>query len=182
MKPDFSTFLQVTQLCAEDRNLTFKADVNLWAIREPREIINQDVYIAAEKHKVIHSVYRVLNKRSDCQIPDGFRRAHVITASMQAMMASRWQLLAQSLKKDGIEALVIKGPALSAQLYGDASIRGFTDLDVLVTAQKLSSCLPALKDAGYTTTYDSEAIQQRYPFFYRHFVQKQARHLVTLTS
>src|SRR6185437_3385310 len=57
--------------------------------------------------------------------------------------------IALHLHKRGIQFLAHKGPALGKLLYGDATMRQFGDLDVLVSAQEVQRSREALRELGY---------------------------------
>lgn len=49
----------------------------------------------------------------------------------------------------GCQAVLIKGPALSERLYGDAFRRSSRDLDLLIAPEDLDSCVGALQGLGF---------------------------------
>ena len=55
----------------------------------------------------------------------------------------------QKFEASGIPAIAHKGPVLSQQLYGDAALREFGDLDFLVRAGDLAAARTALLELGY---------------------------------
>jgi hypothetical protein len=57
--------------------------------------------------------------------------------------------LFEKFKKAGIEALAIKGPVLSVQAYGDAGMRQFGDLDLLVRDSDIYAATELMIEAGY---------------------------------
>jgi hypothetical protein len=57
--------------------------------------------------------------------------------------------LAQRFAAQQIAMLVIKGPALAAQAYGDASLRTYGDLDLLVRDADIAKATELMSGAGY---------------------------------
>lgn len=57
-----------------------------------------------------------------------------------------------ALDDHGIPAVLIKGPMLGERIYGDATFRSSTDLDILVKYDDLRRALTALRDIGYSAT------------------------------
>ena len=60
-----------------------------------------------------------------------------------------------------IGALVVKGPVLAIDAYGDPAIRSYGDLDLLVRQRDIRSATEALEAAGYEATVPLSAIDAR---------------------
>ncbi|MHB8634089.1 MAG: nucleotidyltransferase family protein [Thermoplasmatota archaeon] len=58
--------------------------------------------------------------------------------------------LSRGLSARGVAHRAFKGPALSAQLYGDAAFRHAGDLDILVQPHHLNVSIEVLQSLGYT--------------------------------
>jgi hypothetical protein len=54
-----------------------------------------------------------------------------------------------TLAAAGIQALPYKGPVLALQAYGDAAMRAFGDLDILIRREHVSRSLAVLGELGY---------------------------------
>lgn len=50
-----------------------------------------------------------------------------------------------------INAIVLKGPRLATDIYGNIGLRPFVDLDLLIQKEELEDAISALSDMGYTT-------------------------------
>lgn len=107
---------------------------------------------AAERHGMTAFVEASLPHWPD--IPAPTRDIVARRARLQRMRAldslSRLSRLLESLKYAGVEAVAIKGPLFSRWLYGDAGMRRFADLDLLVDASQRETALRALASAGYS--------------------------------
>jgi len=57
--------------------------------------------------------------------------------------------LLRLLEADGIAAIPLKGPVLAASVYGDLSLRQFSDLDILVHREDYRRAQQCLVSAGY---------------------------------
>lgn len=57
--------------------------------------------------------------------------------------------LAARFRDAGIRMLAFKGPIVSQQLYGSATIRAFSDLDVIVEGRDATAAESLLRDCGY---------------------------------
>jgi Uncharacterised nucleotidyltransferase len=81
------------------------------------------------------------------------REAHA--HSMQVCLALESDLLAAAAVLDdaGVEHRVLKGPAFAHLDYPDASLREFSDIDLLVRSQQYDTAVAALTAAGYRRRY-----------------------------
>jgi len=53
------------------------------------------------------------------------------------------------LESQGIPAMPYKGPALAQRLYGDLTLRGFSDLDIVILERDLAEARDLILDLGY---------------------------------
>lgn len=61
----------------------------------------------------------------------------------------------KSLAEAGIEAMVLKGPAISTVAYDDASRRMFSDIDLVIKRDDLSAAQAHLESRGYRPLFDA---------------------------
>src|SRR5688500_12796804 len=54
-----------------------------------------------------------------------------------------------ALESAGVDALLLKGPALARRLYAEGETRGYSDVDLLVPRRDLDSAAESLKTLGY---------------------------------
>ncbi len=59
---------------------------------------------------------------------------------------------------EGIGALVVKGPVLAVQAYGDPAMRGYGDLDLLVRQRDIRRATELMSAAGFTPAVPLSAI------------------------
>jgi hypothetical protein len=106
---------------------------------------------AAERHGMTAWVHVAIAKGGDA--PAEARAAIEARARAQRIRAlhavSQLTLLVRSLRTAGIETVALKGPLLSAWLYGDLGMRRFADLDLLVERAERERAREALAAAGY---------------------------------
>jgi hypothetical protein len=110
---------------------------------------------AASRQGVMPSVYRVLIPTLALQLPtsvrDRMRREVYGNAVRNCYLATEMVRLCHLLEKHGVRALALKGPALALGVYGDLTLRQFTDLDLLVRQRDLSGAFAALAGDGFRT-------------------------------
>ncbi|MDG0814414.1 nucleotidyltransferase domain-containing protein [Cohnella rhizosphaerae] len=103
-----------------------------------------------------HRVYPVLSAyfgKKTTEIPEKVK-AELDTESRynrlkMLSLAAEMSRISACLASGGIRAIVLKGPLLAQDLYGDLSRRTSKDLDVLVPAEKLDEVRSLLAELGY---------------------------------
>jgi len=71
---------------------------------------------------------------------------------------SQLAVLMNDFHRAGVAALILKGPALSLQAYGDIATRDFSDIDLLVRRSEVVAAADVLARAGFRArTYDRNA-------------------------
>jgi len=116
----------------------------------------------AEKHKVLGHLAMRLREVDENLAPAEIRqtlleyhRAQVF--STLGLTAELFRLLGLFAAKD-IPALVVKGPVLAMQAYGDPAVRCYGDLDLLVRQRDIRRATESLQAAGYEATVPLSAI------------------------
>ena len=87
-----------------------------------------------------------------------------------------WQLVYQkcflnliaALKEESIEFLVLKGAALSSQLYNDPFTRSFVDIDILVKREDLKQAQKLLHSIGFNPRVQLNNAQMKQECFITH--------------
>ena len=54
-----------------------------------------------------------------------------------------------ALKSAGVEAMLLKGPALARRLYADDEVRSYSDVDLLIPRRSLVTAREVLRELGY---------------------------------
>ena len=102
---------------------------------------------SAEQHGVLPLLARAMSEAGiACEAVRA--RAREI-AFRNLALAAELVKLTGSLKERGIVAVAYKGPVLAQQLYGDATLRQFRDLDILVAPGDVMRTAEALRHLGY---------------------------------
>jgi hypothetical protein len=107
------------------------------------------LYRLASRHRLLQFVYRHLNTLEPGAIPIAFRQTALAHTRYALQRAGEVLQLIHAFESAGILAVPYKGPALSVQLYGDATLRTSRDLDVLVRRQDALRAHVLLVKLGY---------------------------------
>lgn len=117
----------------------------------------------ADDHGVLAHLAAALDTVSKENIPAEIRSRLREARRVQAIHALRitGELLqiVSLLKNEGIEALSMKGPALSVRAYGDPGRRRFGDLDFLIRHEDALPVTRLMQKASYEPVVPTEAIE-----------------------
>lgn len=81
-------------------------------------------------------------------------------AARNLWLASELCAMLDALRARGVEALPLKGPALAVQFYGDAKLRSFVDLDLLVRPRDARRAGEVLASLGFRPRLQLGAAQE----------------------
>ncbi|MGP7818713.1 nucleotidyltransferase domain-containing protein [Niallia sp. 01092] len=123
-------------------------------IKEQYSAVDWDKFLQlAIHHRVYPSIYKKLSNMDNDWIP-----SHVLQTLRNKYQFNTFQMLQLSaemghvikqLSARNIPSLVLKGPILAADLYGDISLRTSKDLDILIPFEHLESAHEILRMEGY---------------------------------
>lgn len=118
--------------------------------------------VLAEQHGVLGHLAKSLGELDEGLVPEDTRQAlqerHLAQVfSTLRMTAELFRLLELFAVKD-IPALVVKGPVLAMQAYGDPVMRSYGDLDLLVRQRDIRRATESLLATGYQATVPVSAI------------------------
>src|SRR5215472_1806583 len=92
--------------------------------------------LLAEEHGVLGQLAASLRNLSDCVVPSELKQVLLERGRAQTFLTLRLTAelfrLLELFGKQGIPALVLKGPVLATQAYAHPSLRTYGDLDLLV--------------------------------------------------
>jgi Uncharacterised nucleotidyltransferase len=107
----------------------------------------------AQLQAVMPLVYRYLTAELDGALPanvaSSLRPAFYGNSVRSLHLARELVRLTALLEQGGIEPLALKGPALAMAAYGAATLRQFTDLDLLVRENEVGRTVEILLKEGY---------------------------------
>jgi Uncharacterised nucleotidyltransferase len=118
--------------------------------------------ILAEEHGVLGHLAKRLCELNENLVPSAIRRKLLERHRAQVfstlrMTAEMFRLLDLFAAQD-IPALVVKGPVLAMQAYGDPTIRSYGDLDLLVCQADIGRATELLQATGYQAAVPLSAI------------------------
>jgi hypothetical protein len=119
----------------------------------------------AVRHDTLSLIYSNLHRICPDIVPGGvlepLRARHEAEALDGRLLAKELVDILGFLDSHGIQAVPFKGPALAVRLYGDLSLRGFGDLDIMVCERDVVRARRLLIDRGYApASVDTGELQQ----------------------
>ena len=149
---NFSTELRLLLLCLNDRIYESKSV-------EIIELCSNDIkweefkYLVI-RHKCLPLIYKLFkDKYADC-IPSALiqemKTAFVTNSARNLYFTAILHKIIEFFNQANIISVPLKGPAISEQLYGDINFRIFSDLDILVPANKAFKAFNILISKGLT--------------------------------
>jgi hypothetical protein len=123
----------------------------------PRDTDWQALLGIAKENGVLALVHPQLLEMH-AEMPELFTAAARASRSHADMFAAELEGLLHQFAERGIDVLPLKGPTLAQALYGDATLRSFKDLDLLVRRDDYPRAEALLIDLGFAagTVNDSE--------------------------
>jgi len=104
-------------------------------------------------HRLQPWMYVKFKKRRDSRIPQRvfqvLKREYVSNAIRMLRLSGEMSRLNDAFAARSIRVIMIKGPVLGTQLYGDMSLRTSKDIDILVAMDDLERAEQALHELGY---------------------------------
>ena len=118
--------------------------------------------ILAEEHGVAGHLAASLRGLKEDLIPPETRQALVDRQRAQVVFTLRLTAelfrILDRFTSEGIGALVVKGPVLAVQAYGDPAMRAYGDLDLLVRQRDIRRATELMSAAGYEAAVPLSAI------------------------
>src|SRR5712692_1708804 len=118
--------------------------------------------VLAEEHGVAGHLASCLRELAEDSVPPDIRQT--LADRQRAQIFSTLRLTAELFRildrftSQGIGALVVKGPVLAVQAYGDPAMRSYGDLDLLVRQRDIRRPPELMSAAGFTPAVPLSAI------------------------
>jgi len=144
--------LMLLLLCLEDNLYGSKKDE---IIKICSEAIDWDKFQKlAVRHKVIQLIYVTLNKKYRAYVPDNshdeIKKVFLLNCAHNLYFTAVFHKIIDYFNENNMTCVPLKGPVISEQLYGDISLRVFSDLDILVPEENAFQAFNLLITKGFT--------------------------------
>lgn len=127
----------------------------LFDIKELFNGIDWNLFLHLTHHHRLHPIiYGQIKKVDRKWIPqnivDVLRQSYYKNTFQMLYLGREAEQISRLFAENGVRLLVLKGPVLAVDLYGDVSLRPSVDLDILVPLDDLNRVKKILIDFGYT--------------------------------
>jgi Uncharacterised nucleotidyltransferase len=123
--------------------------------------------LLAEQHGVLGQLAATLNDGVAPDVPACIKQALLEGQRAQSFLTMRLTAelfrVLELFRLQGISALIIKGPVLARQAYGDPSIRSYGDIDMLVRQRDIRRATELMISSGYEAAVPLSAIDAGKP-------------------
>lgn len=148
--------LKLLLLCLEDHLYGSKKEN---VIKLFSEQIDWDKFQQlAVRHKVIQLTYIILKNKYAAFVPKSFlkkmNQIFLLNSAHNLYFTAVFHKIIDYFNEQHIDCVPLKGPVLSEQLYGDISLRVFSDLDILVPEEKAFQAFNLLISKGFAPEFD----------------------------
>jgi len=134
--------------------LKMDGDAGLLPNSEMFTDIDWELFLKLTKHHRVHPIIYVQIKKVDRKLVpqyviNALRRGYYKNTFQMLYMSREMEQVSRLFTENGVRILVLKGPVLAVDLYGDVSLRPSVDLDILVPFDDLDKVKKILLDIGY---------------------------------
>ncbi len=124
------------------------------AVRAIAHSIDPEIWPSLVEHAARHGLLGVFAQHLNAEdmpatVWASFTRQHALRSLWSEQVARSLEDVASAFAAANLRVCALKGPALSARLYGDRTTRFSTDLDLLVAYEDLERAVGVLTDHGY---------------------------------
>jgi hypothetical protein len=137
----------------------------------------------AERHRLSTLLsWHLITTFADLVPPEtlaGLKERLHYRAARNLLLAARLMEILDLFERNGIQAIPYKGPVLAAAVYGNLSLREFSDLDILVRRSDVERASRSMASLGYSLDVELTDWQQRSSL--RDYCEHQFTHSVNET-
>lgn len=124
----------------------------------------------AERHRLLPQLYKSIKDISlaiPIDIPAALKEKYFAQTEHVIRLASEGVKISMLFNQQGIRNILLKGPFLSEQIYGDVALRPSRDIDILVLPESLELVHELLLKEGYKMVYPDFTLSKRQKRFYQ---------------
>lgn len=124
----------------------------------------------SERHRLLPHLYKSIKEISlsiSIDIPAELKEKYISQTDHVLKLASEGVRLSSILNKNGVSNILLKGPFLSEQIYGDIALRPSRDIDILILPEHVEQVNDILIREGYKMVYPDFILSRKQNNFYR---------------
>jgi len=123
-----------------------------------------------ERHRVLPLFYKSIKELSlsvPIEIPTELKEKYFSQTNHVLRLASEGVRISGLLNQLGVSNILLKGPFLSEQIYGDVALRPSRDIDILVRPDSVDRATEFLASEGYRMVYPDFTLSRKQKSYYR---------------
>jgi len=138
----------------------------------------ESLILLSDRHRMLPLLYKnIKDDVGSIAIPYILKEKYLIQTQQTLKLASEAVRISTILTNGGIPNVMLKGPFLGQQLYGDLALRPSRDIDVLVFPNSIDAFYRVFSQEGYRLiSPDFELSPRQKAYYYRHKNQVAFRH------
>jgi hypothetical protein len=124
----------------------------------------------SERHRLLLMLYKNLKEDSlffQLELPPTLKEKYLAQTQHVLRLATEGVRISNRLNDEGISSLLLKGPFLSQQIYGDTALRPSRDVDILVLPENIKRVNVILLNEGYRMVYPDFTLSKKQEKFYQ---------------
>jgi hypothetical protein len=132
----------------------------------------EEVIKLSERHRLSLMLYKHLKEDSlysEIELPVVLKEKYLTQTQHVLRLATEGVRISNIIKEDGISSILLKGPFLSQQIYGDAAMRPSRDVDILVMPENIERVNDILITQGYRKVYPNFTLSKKQSQFYQKY-------------
>ena len=129
--------------------------------------------LLSDRHRMLPLLYK--NLKDDFRgviIPPIFKEKYAVQTQQTLKLAAEAVRISNLLTNVGVQNIILKGPFLGQQLYGDLALRPSRDIDILVSANSIDAFDSFFTRDGYRLiNADFELSPKQKAYYFKHIYQ-----------
>jgi hypothetical protein len=133
--------------------------------------------LLSERHRLLPMLYKNIRAESvnfHIEIPSILKEKFIAQTQHVLQLATEGVRISNILNRDGIQSILLKGPFLSQQIYGDDALRPSRDIDILILPDSIERVNEILRNEGYRRVYPDFELSKKQKIFYQHYKNQYA--------
>lgn len=133
--------------------------------------------LLSERHRLLPMLYKNIPTESinlPFEIPSILKEKFIIQTQHVLQLATEGIRISNILNREGIQSILLKGPFLSQQIYGDDALRPSRDIDILILPISIERVNEILNTEGYKRIYPDFELSKKQKIFYQRYKNQYA--------
>lgn len=163
----------------ETNNSEFSMELRLILLLIQEDRDGLDIFLEAEgslidweefvnlvvHHRIYSLIYKNILRTDEPKFPQSVKEdlynRYVKNSYWMLHLSREMGIIFKEFTKNNIQAIILKGPNLATELYGDLTLRTSKDIDILVSRDELPKAEKILSELGYVNEDSDVLLKER---------------------